>query len=368
MKHFLLFLTVLGPLVASPYGISDSVGKKHDTQTFGVLRQPEPPQDDAAWRDFVSTSIPAQSKEITHWEILDSFNLGPRQQNTPFRYVELLTIAKKAAPQAKIGFALAKYDLEFLNDALREGAGGQFDFISLSPFPCSEGCAPVLATVLPTLRKLLAGYGVDSEMPVHITLTGSEAALTEMAPLALSLGFSQVFLETNPATFAKIPTQPATMPEAADFSKKSVGTFTLGEKNTSDGLLQLFPSETPWDAELSANRLHLIAMPPVFRTAFLTAPGLIPPDDNEIEITVTAKRIPSEDGLQNPTAINLIYESTYGTNSPKVWWSIPGENEWHTNTWTIKDAKFTGKLGWNFLLDASGAGNDVLIKEVSVKR
>jgi hypothetical protein len=117
-----------------------------------------------------------------------------------------------------------------------------------------------------------------------------------------------------------------------------------------------------------ANRLHLTANPPVFRTTFLTAPGFVSPDDSEIEITVTAKRIPSESGQENPTGLNLTYESTYGTNSPNIWWSVPGDNKWHTHTWTLTDAKFTGKLGWNFLLDASGSGNDVLIKEVSVKR
>jgi hypothetical protein len=56
--------------------------------------------DDAAWRKFVTSAL---DNNITHWEVLDSFNLGPRQQNTPFRYVEYLTIARKAASGAKIG-------------------------------------------------------------------------------------------------------------------------------------------------------------------------------------------------------------------------------------------------------------------------
>jgi hypothetical protein len=43
-------------------------------------------------------------------------------------------------------------------------------------------------------------------------------------------------------------------------------------------------------------------------------------------------------------------------------------NKWHTHTWKIDDALFTGKLGWHFLLDAAGAGNDVLIREVKVSR
>lgn len=367
MKTLILLLTLLTPLSASPYGISDPAGKKIGTRFHGVLLQPTPPTDYAAWQDFVATST-AQKADATHWEVLDSFNLLPRRQNTPFRYVELLTIARKAAPKSRIGFALANYDLEFLDDALRDGAGGQFDYISLSPFPCSEGCAPQLATVLPTIRKLLSAHSQDPATPVHITLTGSEKALTEAAPLALSLGFAEVFLKTDPATLAKIPVEPSPAPAAPDLSGKGKVSLTLGETPKSDGLYQILPSDTPWDTELQANRLRLTATPSVFRTGFLTAPGFLSPDHSKITITVTAQRIPSKGGQENPTSLNLIYESTFGTSSPKIWWGIPGDNKWHTHSWTLTDAKFTGKLGWNFLLDASGAGNDVLIKEVSVSK
>ncbi|QTN31786.1 hypothetical protein HZ994_05410 [Akkermansiaceae bacterium] len=393
MKAFLPLIASISTLAASPYGISippgtqqqlpvgttavrfspadSDYGASAKPETFlpyGVLRPDSVPAKDEVWRGFVTETTEAIETGIRHWEVLDSFNLGARNENTPFRYIELLTIAKKAAPQAKIGFSLANYDLEFLDDALREGAGDQFDFISLSPFPCSEGIAPVLPTVLPTLRRLLALHGVDAEMPVHITLTGSQEALSEAAPLALSLGFAHVFLETDPATFAKIPTAPAAVPETADHSGKTAGSITFGQKNRYDGLHQLFPTDTPWDEELGANRLHLCADPPVFRTTFLTAAGLVPPDTSTLEITVTARRLPTKEGLGKPTAINLTYESTFGTNSPETWFSVPGENKWHTHTWKITDAKFTGKLGWNFLLDASGAGNDVLIREISVSR
>lgn len=366
MKALLVLFPAMAALAASPYGLPDPAGQKHGDQIFGILRQPSPPADEAAWSEFVATS--ARGGKPTHWEVLDSFNLGPREQNTPFRYVELLTLARKAAKGAKIGFSLANYDLEFLDDALREGAGGQFDYISLRPFPCSKGCAPVLATVLPTIRKLLSVHGRDHAMPVHITLAGSEAALAEAAPLALSLGFAKVFLETDPATLAKIPAAPAAIPVAEDFSGKTSGKITLGQTNKPEGIHQLFPSDTPWDKELEANRLRPTANPPVFRTTFLTAPGLVSDEDNEIEISVTAKRMPSDGGLENPAALTLIYESTYGTNRPEVWFSVGGDNEWHTHTWKLKDAKFTGKLGWNFLLDGSGAGNDVLIREVSLKK
>jgi len=40
----------------------------------------------------------------------------------------------------------------------------------------------------------------------------------------------------------------------------------------------------------------------------------------------------------------------------------------HTHTWKVTDARFAAKLGWHFLLDASGTGNDVLIREVKIGR
>jgi hypothetical protein len=118
---------------------------------------------------------------------------------------------------------------------------------------------------------------------------------------------------------------------------------------------------------LKANRLALTATPPVFRTAFLAVAAFLDHERKYYEITVEAKRLPSDDGLQNPTALTLTYEATHGLRTAALW-PVPGDNKWHTQTWKIEDARFTGKLGWHFLLDAAGAGNDVLIREVKLAR
>jgi hypothetical protein len=282
----------------------------------------------------------------------------------------LLTFATKAKrelnPKALIGISITNYDLQFLDTCLRDGAVGQFDFVSLSPFPASPGTDRILPGALTTVRKLLTLHGLPAETPVHITLTGSEADLVMAAASARTAGFDQVFIEASAKTLAGIPDKCH-----ADISKSRTESpsvsLTLGETNKPDGLEQILPIDTPWDAELKANRLHLTATPPVFRTAFLADSTFIDPERKTYEITVEAKRLPSADGLQNPTGLVLTYEATHGLRTTALW-AVPGDNKWHTQTWKIADARFTAKLGWHFLLDASGTGNDVLIREVKVSR
>jgi hypothetical protein len=102
------------------------------------------------------------------------------------------------------------------------------------------------------------------------------------------------------------------------------------------------------------------------RDAAGTPPAAVP-DDLINEITVEAKRLPSDDGVQNPTGLTLTYEATHGLRTANLW-AVPGDNKWHTHTWKVTDARFTAKLGWHFLLDASGTGHDVLIREVKIGR
>jgi len=258
-------------------------------------------------------------------------------------------------------------DLEFLDSAIRDGAAGNFDYISLSPYPCNKETAHHFQTLLPTLRALLKSHGIDP-LPIHITLTGETQDLAAIAPLAIAAGYEQVFLKCDPTFLKAIPAAPSKTPSSISYSDADSVSITLGEKNRSKGLVQLIPSSTAWDPETKANRLRVTAYPPEFRTSFVTDPTFLNPENREIEITVTAKRIESEDGLLNPTGITLTYEAVHGIRSADLWWSVPGDNQWHTHTWNLTDASFKAKLGWNFRLDASGAGNDVLIKEIKVNR
>lgn len=345
--------------------------EKNSTKIFAVIRTDQAETADE-WRGlFVKTMGSSYGKSVTHWEALPPADLDPRERNSPYRYGQILTSVRKAAreenPAALIGISIAAYDLEFLDKCLKDGAAGQFDFVSLSPFPAAVGTERLMPGILATVRKLLATHDLPAETPVHITLTGAEANLIQTATSARAAGFDQVFIEADAATLAKIPADPEPLPPGKSHADASSVSITLGETNQPDGLEQILPVDTPWDPELKANRLRLNAHPAVFRTAFLADPTFLSPDQKSIKITVTAKRLPSEDGLLYPTGLSLFYESIFGT-SAGGFWTVAGDNEWHTKTWEISDARFVGKLGWNFLLDASGAGNDVLIREIKLSK
>lgn len=360
-----------------------AAAEKQDIRLIGKLHQLAPwTTDDAepddfplenkdAWRNFTANLFTRYGEKVSHWDVLDSFNLLPRQAASPYHYVELLTIARENArkiyPEIRIGFVLGNYDLEFLDSAIRDGAAGNFDYISLSPFPCHQENARVFQTVLPTLRELLESHGIDP-LPVHITLTGSDEDIAAIAPLAIAAGFDEVFLKCEPTLLKDVPAEAAELPASKSYADAESVSITLGKKNETDGLHQLIPSATAWDEETGANRLRVTANPPQVRTAFLADPTFLTPQDRTIEITVTAKRIDSEDGRQNPAGINLAYDSVHGIRTVDLWWAVPGDNKWHTHTWKLTDAAFQSKLGWNFRLDSSGAGNDVLISKVEVKR
>lgn len=329
-----------------------------------------PLEDKSTWKSYTSSILQNAHPTISHWDILDSYNLLPRQTATPFHYVELLTIAHQNAqtltPPPKIGFVLANYDLEFLDSALRDGAAGNFDYISLSPYPAHKESAPQFLTVLPALTALLKKHKVP-EIPIHITLTGELDDLTLIAPLASASGFDRIFLQTDPKNLKTISSTVTALKIFPSFSESPSVSIKLGEKNTPDGIYQITPSTTPWDPETKANRLHVTANPPQTITDFLIHPSFLTPETRELEITVTAKRIDSENGLGNPTGIYLNYEATHGPRNASFW-AVPGENKWQTHTWKITDANFTSALGWNLRLDASGTGNDILIKEITIKR
>ena len=336
--------------------------KENGTELIAVI----PAAEDAS-KAFAA----AYGETVTHFEILPPAGLDPRLTNSAFEYVQRLTLAQKSAREAnskaRTGITIAHYDLQFLDACLRDGAVGQFDFVSLSPFPVSPGTDRILPGALATVRKLLTHHGLPAETPVHITLTGPENQLIHAAASARAAGFDRVFIEASAETLARIPEKTEPAPPGKSHAESPSVSLALGETNQANGIEQILPADTPWDAELKANRLHLTDTPPVIRTAFLADPTFIDPERKTYEITVEAKRLPSDDGLQNPTGLTLTYEATHGLRNANLW-SVPGDNKWHTHTWKINDARFTAKLGWHFLLDASGTGNDVLIREVKVSR
>jgi hypothetical protein len=82
--------------------------------------------------------------------------------------------------------------------------------------------------------------------------------------------------------------------------------------------------------------------------AFSVAPGSLSYTTEPITITVVARRNAANDNA----GFNLWYESTTGIRGTGEWYTIPGNDQWYTKTWTIADAQFVGKWGYNFLFNA----------------
>jgi len=370
MKTTALLLAATAVLSAdSPIGISTPLGSEHvfnkglASIRFSVLANEEP----------AGLAMTAKENDTELFAVIRAEDIASMNFATAFggNVTHFETLAHKttreANPAARTGISIAHYDLQFLDACLRDGAVGQFDFVSLSPFPVSPDTYRILPGALTTVRKLLDLHGLPTDTPLQITLTGHKDQVVLAAASARAAGFDRVFIEATAETLANIPQKSEPAPVRKSLVNSTSVSIALGETNQANGIEQILPSDTPWDTELKANRLRLSATPPVFRTAFLADPTFLDPRRKTYEITVEAKRLPSDDGLQNATGLTLTYEATHGLRTADLW-AVPGDNKWHTQTWKITDTRFTAKLGWHFILDASGNGNDVLIRMVKVSR
>ncbi|MBN1508128.1 MAG: endo-1,4-beta-xylanase [Sedimentisphaerales bacterium] len=85
--------------------------------------------------------------------------------------------------------------------------------------------------------------------------------------------------------------------------------------------------------------------------------------DHKVQITIAARRV---DTTVN-TGMNLIYESTAGYTNYGQWWTIPAGTGWHQKTYTLDNAQFVNKWGWNFSFQNETSG-DFWIRDVRVTK
>jgi Glycosyl hydrolase family 10 len=82
--------------------------------------------------------------------------------------------------------------------------------------------------------------------------------------------------------------------------------------------------------------------------SFTVDPGFMSYTTEPIAITVVVRRHAANDNA----GFNLWYESTGGLRNTGSWYTIPGSDQWYTQTWTLTDAQFVGKWGYNFALNS----------------
>jgi polysaccharide biosynthesis protein PslG len=101
-----------------------------------------------------------------------------------------------------------------------------------------------------------------------------------------------------------------------------------------------------------------------FYAYFKVDPQFAPFGTKELEITVVAKRFVPD----KPASFQITYESMNGYKGAGDRFEIPEGDGWSEHTWKVNNANFVGGWGWNFRTDAGGSPNDIVIKEVRVKK
>ena len=174
-----------------------------------------PIKDIRFWRDYVAGLVQRYHSDIKYWEVWNEFNGSFAENGTPADYAELVREAsiatKQVDPTAKVGMSVANFDVNFLDAAIKAGAGGYFDYVCIHPYEVlarlSDGGEPQFLNMATMLRKMLAANHQPEDMPLWITEVGStapirpdgeldaaQAALLAKAyVLAFASGFTRVF-------------------------------------------------------------------------------------------------------------------------------------------------------------------------------
>ena len=84
----------------------------------------------------------------------------------------------------------------------------------------------------------------------------------------------------------------------------------------------------------------------------------------KLRITAVLRRTGSDSA-----GFNVKYESTSGYKGTGSWYTIPGSDQWYTQTWDIDDPQFVGKWGYNFSFDSDSTQNSkYTVKSVTVSK
>jgi hypothetical protein len=145
-----------------------------------------PVKDMQFWRDYVAASVARYKADIKYWEVWNEFNgsfyVGP---NKPKEYADLVVAAydtaKKSDPGAKIGMSVANFDVNFLDEAIKAGAAGHFDFICVHPYEnlgaLAEGGEMGYLSLAGNLRDMLKANKQPADIPLWITEVGYAAPI-----------------------------------------------------------------------------------------------------------------------------------------------------------------------------------------------
>jgi len=226
---------------------------------------------------------------------------------------------------------------------------------------------PVMAAWAPAGKQCTARF--DAEVRVT-DLSGKESPIAAGGELTLT--GSPVFIAGLPADLVKQSrdNRGKEYPWGGNYAKATMVTCRLGAANVEDGLKQVNPQTTVVVNGLADTARRSDFADPALHNEghyvyFRVDPQFVPYGTTDLEITIVAKRIAPD----KKAGMKLTYESLgKGYTGAEGWWTIPDDDQWHENTWTLHDANFVGQWGWNFRFDAIASPNEFMVKEVRVKK
>jgi hypothetical protein len=137
------------------------------------------------WSEYVSQVVARAKGKVKHWEV---WNEPPNftRNAPPEDYAKVVIAAYKAAkaadPDCLVGLAAKSVDVNYLDRAIRAGAKGHFDYITLHPYEVlgyvldTPGTEPVYMHIVATVRKMLAALDPEkANCPIWFTELGCNA-------------------------------------------------------------------------------------------------------------------------------------------------------------------------------------------------
>ena len=138
------------------------------------------------WATYVSEVVKHSKARVKYWEVWNEPPNGTGRDQTPADYAKIMVstydAAKAADPTCLVGLAAKSVHVNYLEQVIKAGAKGHFDYIVLHPYEVLNGVADNVGTeavylhIVPTVRKMLAAQDpAKVNVPVIFTELGCDA-------------------------------------------------------------------------------------------------------------------------------------------------------------------------------------------------
>lgn len=444
-----------------------------------------------AWTTHVTALVRHTKGRIRNWEVWNEPPNGTGRDQTAADYAKIVVSAHDAAksvdPGCLIGLAAKSVHINFLEQAIRAGAGNHFDYLTLHPYEVLNGIADnagteaVFLNIVPMVRRMLRAQNPErAEIPIVFSEIGCDLrrgadtqahalvkayamgaaqgvasiqwfegrdgdsgpmglldangqprpAYTAMARMIKHLGQRPVFLgwlqfqdkhpaflfqgaETtvlvawgqpntshevifdreveivDPLTEAAVKAdrfRPAPAPVlilgvpdrlrnlavanrgkpyrwGGDFAKAGSVSLTMGAERVENGLHTLAGDSLAQAVVAYGGSARAGNVPG--GNLFIVDPGFLCYDPAPIEVAVTVRRNEANENA----GFKLVYESTSGFKTAGGWFTIPDNQQWHTQRFRIDDPQFVNYWGYNFAFESDGDRyNHYFVKSVTVTK